>query len=405
MELCDIDVVSNNVYDTGVPYEQFAFLRRHAPVFEQRVPDPALIDRVWVVSRYEDVHAVSLDTARFSSETNGIQLRRHRIKEGLRTIAGNFINRDDPEHARLRALVSKGFTPRVVRTFEDHYRELTIGVIEKALPKGKFDFVTDVSAELPLLAICELLGVPEEDRWNVFRWSNAIVGAEDPEYVADRQVAEEAVMELGAYALRLADARRNQPRDDVLTILATADGEDRLTDEELEGFTLLLLVAGNETTRNNITQGLIALVQHRDQFEALKEDLDGLLETAVEEITRWASPVIHMARTATEDTELRGQRIKNGDRVALFYASANRDSDMFEDPDRFNIERTPNRHLSFGVGKHFCLGANLARIETKLMFSQLLPRINDVEISGPIERLRSSFVNGVKHLPVRVTST
>jgi cholest-4-en-3-one 26-monooxygenase len=400
MKLSDIDVVSNSVYLNDVPYEQFAFLRRHAPVFRQPVPDPDVVDAVWVITRYADVLTVSLDTETFSS-TDGVTLRRERIKEGVRVDAGNFINQDDPEHGRLRGLVSLAFTPRVVRSFERHYRELAGRVIEKAIVQETFDFVSEVSSELPLLAICELLGVPSEDRSRVFGWSNAIIGAEDPEYAGSRTEAASAVTELGAYALQLIDDRRGNPRDDILSALANASGDDRLTDPELEGFTLLLLVAGNETTRNNISHGLIALMEHPEQMQALRNE-PSLLSTAVEEITRWASPVNYMARTVVRDTEVNGQSLRAGDRVAMFYASANRDEDVFADAEVFDVERTPNKQVAFGVGKHFCLGANLARIETRVMFSELLSRIVDVELAGPIERLRSSFIHGVKHLPVRV---
>jgi cholest-4-en-3-one 26-monooxygenase len=391
----DIDVLSTTVYVDDAPFDQFAVLRREAPVYKQQIPDPLLVDEAWVVTRYDDVRAVSRDTKTFSS-SSGTTLRA--VRPG-RITPGSFIGLDDPEHGRLRSMVARAFTPRVVRTFEQHYAEVTASVIEQALVKERFDFVTSISAELPLVAICELLGVAPEDRWKVFSWSNAILAGEDPEYAGAAEETAAAVMALGAYAGQLAEERRAAPRDDLMSALANATGDARLTDPELEGFTILLLAAGSETTRNNISHGLLALLDHPEQLEALRDDPDRLLDTAVEEITRWASPVNYMARVATRDTELRGQQIAAGDWVAVMYGSANRDESAFVDPDRFDIERTPNDHLAFGVGKHFCLGANLARIETKVMFAELLPRA-DLTVVGPVKRLQSSFIRGIKELPV-----
>jgi cholest-4-en-3-one 26-monooxygenase len=395
MQLADIDVVSSEVYSGDVPYDQFSLLRRQAPVFKHRIPDPNLVDEAWVISRYEDVRTVSLDPETFSS-ASGTTLRAQRP---ARILPGVFIGLDDPEHGRLRSLVARGFTPRAVNAFEQHYRELTARVIDKALANDRFDFVTEISAELPLLAICELLGVPDADRRRVFQWSNAILGAEDPEYAGTPESAGRAVMELAAYAGMLAEDRRQAPRDDVMSVLAN-DGD--LTDRELEGFAVLILSAGNETTRNNISHGLLALLQHPDQLAALRAEPDRYLDGAVEEITRWATPVNYMARRATRDAELGGQRVRAGEWVAMFYGSANRDEDAFAHADRFDIERSPNNHVAFGVGKHFCLGANLARIETSIMFSELLPRA-DIRVVGPVRRLASSFIRGVKELPVAAT--
>jgi cholest-4-en-3-one 26-monooxygenase len=395
VELSDIDVVSSHVYVHDVPFDQFAFLRRNAPVFRQQVPDPQLVDQIWVVSRYDDVRTVSLDTETFSS-ASGTTMRKVRPS---RITPGSFISLDDPEHGRLRSMVSRAFTPRVVRAFEQHYRELTVSVIEKALTQDAFDFVQHISAELPLLAICELLGAPEEDRHRIAKWSNAILGAEDPEYAGTPEAMMAAVMELAAYAGELAEERRKNPREDVMSALANATGDSRLSDAEIEGFTILLLAAGNETTRNNISHGLLALLDHPDQLESLRNDPDRYLDSAVEEITRWASPVNSMVRRAQRNTELHGQAIAEGDWIGMFYGSANRDEDVFPDADRFDIERTPNNHVAFGIGKHFCLGANLARIETKVMFSELLPRA-DLRVAGPVRRMQSSFVRGIKELPV-----
>ena len=398
MRLSDIDVVSSDVYERGVPYEQFAYLRQHAPVFRQAIPHPGLVDEAWVVSRYEDVRTVSLDTERFSS-AGGTTLR---VPRSHNAPPGSFISMDDPEHFRLRSIVSKAFTPRVIRTFELHFRELTVRVIEKALTQDRFDFVTGIAAELPLLAICELLGVPEVDRHRIFDWTNTLLGAEDPEYGGTPQTAMQAFMDLGGYTGGLIEQRRSDPREDVLSILANAGGEDLLSDVELQGFSILLAAAGSETTRNNISHGLLALMDHRDQLEALRAEPEALLATAVDEITRFGSPVNSMVRTVVADTEVRGKHLGAGELVAMFYGSANRDEDVFTRPDVFDIERHPNPHLGFGVGKHFCLGASLARIETNVMFSELLRRA-DFRLAGPVRRLQSSFIHGIKELPVEAT--
>lgn len=398
MLLSDIDVVSSDVYEHGVPYEQFAHLRQHAPVFRQAVPHPGLVDEAWVVSRHEDVRTVSLDTDRFSS-AGGTTLR---VPRSNNAPPGSFISMDDPEHFRLRSVVSKAFTPRVVRTFELHFRELTVGVIDRALADDRFDFVSAIAAELPLLAICELLGVPAHDRHKIFQWTNTLLAAEDPEYGGTPQSAMQAFLDLGAYTGGLIEQRRSDPREDVLSILANASGQDLLTDVELQGFSILLAAAGSETTRNNISHGLIALMEHRDQLDALRADPDALLTTAVEEITRWGTPVNSMVRTVTGDTELRGEFLRAGEFVVMFYGSANRDDEVFVRPDELDIERHPNPHLGFGVGKHFCLGASLARIETSIMFSELLRRA-DFRLAGPVRRLQSSFIHGIKQLPVEAT--
>lgn len=403
MDLKSIDVVSNAVYVNDVPFEQFAVLRREAPVFRQRVPDPDLVPETWVVSTQEHIREVSTNPQTFSSERSGIRLGRVRTAEGQKVQAGNFIMLDDPEHRRLRLMVSKGFTARVVRTFADHFADVAAQVVEKALVADTFEFVENVAVQLPTLAICELLGMPPEAHGRVLEWSNAIVGLNDPDGGGSPSAAGAAVVELGRYALALAERRRADPREDVLSRLATAEGEDRLSDEELVGFTLLLLVAGNESTRNTTSHAVIGLADHPDQLQWLREDLPGRLDGAVEEMIRWASPLTYMARTAMHDTELGGQLVREGDRVAMFYCSANRDEAVFAEPAAFRLDRDDaHLHMSFGVGPHSCMGSSLARIELRAVFDALLQRVDRMELSGPVTRLRSSWVRGVKELPVRV---
>jgi cholest-4-en-3-one 26-monooxygenase len=290
----------------------------------------------------------------------------------------------------------------VVRAFERHYADLAAGVVDRALDGGgAFDGVRDVAAELPLLAIGEILGAPDEDRFRIFAWSNTLLSSEDPDYAPTPDAFQAAVMGMVAYAGELAERRRREPGDDLVSALLGPGGELALTGAEFEGLVLLLLAAGNETTRNAIAHGLRAFAEHPDQWTRLRSDLDGLLDTAVEEVIRWASPVNYMARTATCDVELHGHPIRTGDKVALLYTSANRDEAAFTAPSRFDVGRDPNHHLAFGFGPHYCLGATLARIEIRALLETLAPRVAAFELTGPVRRVRSSFLNGLKDLPLR----
>jgi len=391
-----VDVLSPEVYRGGPPWERLAWLRANAPVYDHPLDDPLLVDRCWVISRHEDVRSVSRDPATFSS-ADGIHLRR----ASTHHFRPNMINMDDPDHQRVRKLVAGGFTPRVVRAFERHYADLARGEVDKALAKGgAFDGVRDLAAELPLLAICEVLGAPEEDRFRIFDWSNTLLSSEDPDYAPTPETFEATVMAMVAYAGELAERRRREPGDDLVSVLLGPDGEMPLSDAEFEGLVMLLLAAGNETTRNAIAHGLLAFAEHAEQWAALRADPSGTLDTAVEETIRWASPVNYMSRTATRDVELHGQSIRKGDKVALLYASANRDETAFSDPERFDVRRDPNHHLAFGFGPHFCLGANLARIELRALLEVMVPRVAALELTGPVRRVRSSFLNGLKELPL-----
>ena len=392
-----VDVLSPAVYVDGPPYAQFAWLRANAPAYEHTVTDPNLIDHCWVISRHDDVRTLSRDPETFSSR-DGIHLRR----KATHHFRPNMINMDDPDHQRIRKLVSAGFTPRVLRTFRSHYSELARQVAERALAGGTtFDGIRTLAAELPLLAICEIAGAPPEDRFRIFEWSNVVLSSEDPDYVPTPDAFQNAVMDLIRYAQELAEQKRKEPGDDLISALLGPDGQLPLTDEEYEGLVLLLLGAGNETTRSAIAHGLLAFAEHPDEWAVLRDDPDGVLDTAVEEVIRWASPVNYMARTATRDVELHGQLIRAGDKVALLYSSANRDESVFADPDRFDVRRTPNHHLGFGFGPHFCLGATLARIELRAIFEVLIPRVTRFELAGPVVRARSSFLNAIKELPLR----
>jgi cholest-4-en-3-one 26-monooxygenase len=309
---------------------------------------------------------------------------------------------DPPEHTRKRKIVNHGFTPRMIGRMEEHIRDLTTELLDVALAKPECDFVVDIAAELPLLVIAELIGVPVEDRHKIFEWSNRMIGSQDPEYLTDSAEVLEAQVEMFMYAGGLAEERRKEPRDDIMTALLTAEIDgDRMTDMDFNLFFMLLTVAGNETTRNAISHGMNAFLDNPDQYEALVDD-PSLIDSATEEIVRWASPVMYFRRNATDDVEIRGQQIKAGDKLSIWYASANRDEEVFDDPFRFDIRRDPNPHIGFGGGgPHFCLGANLARMEIRVLFEELVKRVPRVEALGAPDRLRSNFIAGIKHLPVR----
>ncbi len=399
MTLDDIDLADAGRFVNGVPHEELTYLRRHAPVHWHKEPKGGR--GFWAITKYADVVSISRDPATFSSAsgTNIFEVQ----GEELDTIQRMLINMDPPGHGKYRRLVSRGFTPRMIAALEPHIRELTRAIVDQIAAKGNCDFVADVAAELPLLVIAEFLGLPEEDRRKVYDWSNRLIGFDDPEFQTQFTDGKLAAMEVYAYASQLAEKRRREPGDDLVSVLLNGDIDgERLSEEDFTNFFLLLAVAGNETTRNLIAGGMLALIEHPEQRARLLADLS-LLPSAVEEMLRWITPVLHFRRTALRDTEVRGQKIAKGDKVVMFYPSANRDEEVFPDPFRFDVGRTPNDHLAFGIGEHFCMGANLARLEIRLMFEELLTRLPDMELAGSVERLRSNFIGGVKRMPVRFT--
>ena len=398
MQLTDIDLCDLDRFLVGVPYDAFKLLRDEAPVF--RHPErggPGF----WAVTKYADLITVSKDPGTFSSAsgTNIIDLPPHELAHVQRFM----LNMDPPAHSKYRRLVNQGFTTRMVARLEPHVRELARGIIDAVSTEGRCDFVTRVAAELPLQVIAEYLGIPQDDRHTVFEWSNRLIGFDDPEFQTSLDDGKQAAMEMYLYANQLALERRDHPRDDLVSVLmrGEVDGEV-LSEQDFNSFFLLLAVAGNETTRNLISGGMLALIEHPTQRQRLLTD-PSLLPTAVEEMLRWVSPVMYFRRTATRDTALRGQPIARGEKVVIYYTSANRDEDAFPNADRFDVGRAPNEHVAFGIGEHFCLGSNLARLEIRIMFEEILRRLPDIELDGPVERLRSDFINGIKRMPVRFT--
>jgi cholest-4-en-3-one 26-monooxygenase len=395
-----LDLSDSRTYVPGVPHEYLAWLRRNDPVHWQDEPSgPGF----WAVTRHADCVTVNRDWERFGSAPRGT-MPFEMSDDDIAQQSLMMLNMDPPLHTRYRRLVNKGFTPRMVRDLEESIHRSTDAIIDDVIEAGEADFVTQVSAELPLRVIADLLGVPAEDRHRMFEWSNNMVGNEDPEYQGQADQALAAATELYAYASELFARKRIDPHGDLMSALTTVEVEgERLSDLELELFFLMLTVAGNETTRNLMSGAMHAFFEHPDQWHCLLADRN-LVPSAVEEMLRFVSPVMNFRRTAMVDSELSGTRIAAGDKVVFFHASANRDEDVFADPDAFDVSRDPNPHIAFGGGgPHFCLGANLARMEIRVMFEHLLDRVPDIHQAGEMQRLQSQFINGVKHLPVAFT--
>ncbi len=402
MDLADIDLCDPGNFVSGVPYDWFAQLRREAPVYWH--PDPeGFNEGFWAVTRYDDCVGVNRDYEHFSSSRKGT-LFHDMDEEMLDQQRMMMLNMDPPLHTRYRRLVNKGFTPRMVRDLQASVIASTDSILDAVCERGSADFVEQISAELPLQVIAELMGIPKEDRHLVFDWSNRMIGADDPEYQVSAEVAGQAAMELYAYADQLCEQKRLDPHTDLFSVLTQAELDgDSLSQLELDLFFLLLSVAGNETTRNLISGAMVAFFDNPDQWVRLRDDRS-LLDSAVEEMLRYVTPVMHFRRQAASDVVLGDQKIAEGDKVVFWHISANRDETVFADPDRFDIARTPNNHMAFGGGgPHFCLGANLARMEIRVMFDRLLDRLPDIHLDGDVQRLRSNFINGVKHIPVAFT--
>jgi cytochrome P450 len=402
--------LENDVFAERVPHETFALLRREAPVYWY---DWSGGQGFWCVTKHEDVVAVSRDTKTFSS-AQGANLED--LDEDARVARQSMLETDPPNHSRLRSLVGPPFTPRAVRAYEIALRELTREILDRALPLGEFDFVEEIARELPIRVLARLLGAPESDTDALIGWGDRMIMNTDPEFtdvLHDSPASERyrlvpfrspAALELFEYGHALAAERRAEPTDDLVSKLVHTeiDGE-MLSEREFDTMFLLLVVAGNETTRQAIAHGMLTLVEHPDQWQRLRDDPQLVWDTGADEILRWSSPVLHFRRTATVDTEIRGQAIREGEKVVVWYVSANFDEDVFDASERFDVGRNPNPHITFGGGgPHFCLGAHLARLEVQVLFSELIPRLADLELTGPARRIRTNFTNALRSMPVRV---
>ena len=413
MTISDIDLGTMDLWDGPIEarYDAFDRLRAEQPIafFDEPVPDSDTMVQgpgFWSLTRHKDVVEASRHAELFCSGegTNILD-----IPPEFRDFLGSMINMDDPRHARLRRIVAKAFTPRSLQGLSSDVEATATGIVDEIAARGECDFVTDVAALLPLRIIIDLLGIPRSEERFIFNQTNILLGFLDPEYVPE-QTSEAVVMAIltSAQAMagvvsEVADDRIANPRNDLITALVSADvDDDKLTAAEVASFFILLVVAGNETTRNAIAHGLDAFTQNPDQLARWKADFDTMAPSAVEEIVRWASPVQHFRRTVTTDgVRLGDHEFSEGDKVVLWYGAANRDPEVFDDPRSFDIGRTPNDHVGFGgPGPHFCLGAHLARREITAMYRELFTRLPDLHVTGEPDRLRSNFINGIKHLPV-----
>ena len=410
-ELGPIDLADPDSYVEGVPYAWFDRLRHEHPVVWH--PEPAPNAGFWAVTRYDDLTAVHMDWETFSSEVGAVGLEE--LDPEQLEVRRSMLETDPPRHTQLRRVCTKRFSARGVGQYEDWIRDVARGVLDHALVgDAPFDFVSAISRELPIRFLCSIFTVPQGDAPQLISWGDKMIANQDPELsaaVVDKVDTEAyrnfpfrspIAADVFAYADRQRDVRLEEPADDVIEALVLAQAEGILDERAYHNYFALLMIAGNETTRHTISAGMLAMMENPDQLELLRAE-PARIAPAVEEILRWASPVMHFRRTATRDTELRGQPIAAGDKVVTWYISANRDEEIFPDPYRFDVTRSPNDHVTFGPGgPHFCLGAHLARLETKILFEELLPRIETIEAVGPVERIRSNFVNGIKRMPVRI---
>ena len=397
IDFSDINLLDSTVFAERVPHEWFAYLRQNAPVsWHDEEDGPGF----WAVTTLAEATQVNRDYEHFSSARKATYLW-DLAEDDLAAQQMVMLNMDPPLHTRYRRLVNKGFTPRMVNQLHERIHVATDDIIDSVIEQGSADFVTDIAAELPLVVIAELLGVPNEDRHRMFDWSNRMIGSDDPEYQTAGEAAQMASMELYAYASELFGKKRADPHDDLMSVLTQVEIEgEQLSSFELELFFLLLTVAGNETTRNLISGAMATFFENPDQWQKLRDDRS-LLPDAVEEMLRYVTPVMNFRRQTTSEFELGGQTIEADSKVIFFHISANRDELAFANPQTFDITRNPNPHMAFGAGgPHFCLGANLARMEIRVMFDRLLDRMPDIHLDGDVQRLRSNFINGVKHIPV-----
>ena len=414
-----INFLDLDIFERGEAHEAFRLLRRESPVHWNEGNDE--LKGFWSLLKYSDILYVSSHPMLFSS-AKGIS------GPGLRDAENNpnainqpggisIITMDPPRHVKMRRLVNKGFTPRAVNAMEPRIREIARALVDRVADRTECDFVLEIASQLPLAVICGLMGIPQPDWPLMFELTNQVLGAADPEYQAAVMPADQrgtvtastrtgldGRLKMTAYfAEMLKERRANGLQDDLVSVLleSEVDGE-RLDEHDILAFCFLLVLAGNETTRNAISGGLLALCEHPAERARLQADMPGLIDSAVDEILRWTSPLHHMSRRATEDTAIRGQEIRKGDAVLMWYPSANRDEEVFPDPYRFDVSRSPNDHLAFGHHEHFCLGAGFAKKEIRVMFEELFARYPNIQLAGQPARLRSNFINGIKRMPVRL---
>ena len=400
LDLGTIDVISPEHYEkNGYPHAEWATLRKHAPIYYF---DRGNYDPFWAITKHQDIIEIGKNPADF--------IIAPRIAVFARDVPvdvvplRHLLSMDPPEHRDYRAVIAKQFTPRMVQQWEAKVQRITRRILDEANERGSCDFVQDVSAPITIAVIAEMLGVPGEDWRLLFRWTNEMIAPEDPEFQKGR-TTEQTLMsargEIFQYFQAISEERKKRPTGDIISVVANGAVQGQpMPAFEMLSYYLLLVVAGNETTRNAMTGGMLAFNENPEEWRRLVADPD-LLDPAIEEIVRWTTPVIQFTRQATRDYELRGTKIQKGQSVCLFYASGNRDEEIFDDPFRFRIDRSPNDHIGFGRGEHVCMGAHLARLELRTVFAQVRERLESFERTGPADRVRSSFVGGIKRAPMR----
>ncbi|MAG34008.1 MAG: cytochrome P450 [Deltaproteobacteria bacterium] len=408
----DVNLADPDTFEDGQPFDYFAVLRREAPVHWNPAPEsdpehPMAIRRgYFALTKYADIVDVSRDGKLFSARVGSNLLSDlDEEEEGhLAALQSMLINMDPPDHPKYRRFFLQGFTRRMVASLEPPIRIHAKRVVDAVAEKSECDFVTDLARDLPLLLICELMGVPEEDRHRIYEWSNLLCGFDDPEMFESREAQEAAAAEIYQYSTELILQKRAQPDDSLISKYVHSEVKGpSVTDFELNSFFILLCVAGNETTRAATAHGMRLLSEHPDQYELLLSDVDRYLPGAIEEILRFSPPVMVIRRTAMEDTQIRGVDIEMGDKLGMYYGAANRDEEVFEDPNRFDITRSPNPHLSSGIGEHYCLGASLARMQMRCILGEILMRLPDMRVSAPPQRQRSALFDGLKEMRVSYT--
>jgi cytochrome P450 len=393
-------------YETGdgwtadLPLDLFAELRNERPCYWQSLEDePAFLKGVWVISRYDDIVRIIRDTARFSNKA-GTSVRQFDPTIPARGGKPTMVSMDGAEHQRNRTVTSRLFSPRAINAYAEHFRVIAARIIERALDKGRIDFITDLACYMPLDAISDMIGIPPEDREQVLTWTNMITVPLDPHYTPSHEEFMGALEGLWNYGNKLCDYRLANPDDSVMSAIAQGRTDGRLSDADVSGYMLQLAAAGNETTRNAIAFGLHALLLRPEQMALLRAQGGVMPESAVEEILRWSSPALHTVRLAKEDVELHGQTIRAGDPIALLLPSANFDPAKFDGPDEFDLLRSPNEHVAFGIASHICLGMHAARLELKVMFEELLRRVPSITLDGEVEFVRDNLIHGVRTMPL-----
>lgn len=397
-----IDLTDPDTFRGGLPREVYRYLRREEPVYWHEDPEQGV--GFWVITRQRDLDYISKNPQLFSSRERSC-LPMEPEDEALELMRTQLINMDPPQHLRFRRLVRTAFTPAAVDSYEERFREVARDIVDRAVQGGRCEFVEDISAELPLIAICELMGVPIERRSRLFELTNIMLGMDDPELTTSQDDGHNAMIEMFMLAMEIAQAHKVSPRSDIVEVLLSGTVDEKpLTEEEFCNFFLMLMIAGNETTRTVTSHGMRLLIEQPEQYQLLVDD-PSLVEDAVEEFLRYNPAVITFRRTAMEDVEIGGQPISKGDKIQMFYGAASADESVFADPDAFDVTRNRredvrNEHRAFGIGQHFCLGSHLARLELKVIFEEIVRRIRNPRLDGDINWLRSNFINGIKSMPI-----